>query len=73
MAGTLFVGIDVSSNSCEVALVDDQGRQIGRSFSVPNELEGAAKISEMVRLTAKAHQVSQIKIGLNQPRSMVSI
>ena len=45
---TLFVGIDVSSSSCEVVLLDDDGTQLGRSFSVPNNLEGASKLAEMI-------------------------
>lgn len=64
MTKTLFVGIDVSSDSCEVVLVNDQGKQLGRSFSVPNDLKGASKIREMLCATAEAHQASQIKIGL---------
>jgi transposase len=61
---TLFVGIDVSSDSCEVAFVDDQGKQLGRSFSVTNDLDGACKVGEMVCLSAEAHEASEVKIGL---------
>lgn len=64
MPGTLFVGIDVSSGSCEVAFVDDQGKQLGRSFSVTNDLDGARKVGEMVCLSAEAQGVSEVKIGL---------
>ena len=64
MPGTLFVGIDVSSDSCEVAFVDDQGKQLGRSFSVTNDLDGACKVGEMVCLSAEAQGVSEVKIGL---------
>jgi len=64
MPNTLFVGIDVSSNSCEVAFLDDEGRQLGRSFSVPNDLEGACKIGEAICLSAEAQEVSYVRIGL---------
>ena len=64
MTKTLFVGIDVSSSSCEVVLLDDDGTQLGRSFSVRNNLEGASKLAEMICITAHAHQLSQVKIGL---------
>jgi len=60
----LFVGIDVSSNSCEVAFVDDQGKQLGRSFSVSNDLDGACKVGEMICLSAEAQQLSEVRIGL---------
>jgi transposase len=64
MPSTLFVGIDVSSNSCEVAFVDGEGKQLGRSFSVPNDLDGACKMGEMIRLSAQAQEVSDVRIGL---------
>ncbi len=64
MPNTLFVGIDVSSNSCEVAFVDNEGKQLGRSFSVTNDLEGACKVGEMICLSAKAQEASDVKVGL---------
>ncbi len=64
MPGTLFVGIDVSSDSCEVAFVDDQCKQLGRSFSVTNDLDGACKVGEMVCLSAEAQEASEVRIGL---------
>lgn len=64
MSKTLFVGIDVSSSPCEVALLNDDGTQLGCSFSVPNNLQGASKLAEMLCITAQAHQLSQVKIGL---------
>ena len=60
----LFVGIDVSSDSCEIAFVDDQGKQLGRSFSVSNDLDGACKVGEMVCLSAEAQEGSEVRIGL---------
>lgn len=64
MPNTLFVGIDVSSNSCEVAFVDSEGKQLGRSFSVTNDLDGACKIGEMICVSAQAQEVSDVRIGL---------
>ena len=64
MPSTLFVGIDVSSGSCEVAFVDDQGKQLGRSFPVINDLNGACRLGEMICLSAEAQEVSEVKIGL---------
>lgn len=64
MPNTLFVGIDVSSNSCEIAFVDSEGKQLGRSFSVTNDLDGACKIGEMICVSAQAQEVSDVRIGL---------
>ena len=64
MPNTLFVGIDVSSNSCQVAFVDSEGRQLGRSFSVSNDLDGAFKVGEMICLSAQAQEASDVRIGL---------
>jgi len=64
MPSTLFVGIDVSSNSYEVAFVNGEGRQLGRSFSVTNDLDGAYKIGEMICFSAQAQEVSDVRIGL---------
>ena len=44
--------------------MDDQGKQIGRSFSVSNDLDGASKIGEMIRTTAEANQAREVRIGL---------
>ena len=64
MPNILFVGIDVSSDSCEVAFVDNEGKQLGRSFSVTNDLDGACKTGEMVCLSAEAQQATEVRIGL---------
>lgn len=62
---TLFVGIDVSSDSREVSFVDGEGKQLRRSFSVPNDLDGACKVGEMICVFAEAHQASEVRIGLD--------
>ncbi len=61
---SLLVGIDISANSCEVVLIDHQGKQIGPFFSIPNNREGAYKICERIKSATKPLQIKDIEIGL---------
>ena len=60
---TLFVGIDVSKTSNTVRLMDGGGDTLSL-FSVPNNLDGAAKLQEKLRYTLLHTDYSKVTVGM---------
>lgn len=63
MGQTLFVGIDIGSDTNVVRILDDSGEDV-RGFSVPNDLPGTEKLVEKVVDIATAKNAEKIKIGM---------
>ncbi|MDI6601924.1 MAG: IS110 family transposase [Thermoanaerobacteraceae bacterium] len=64
MPNTLIVGIDVRSQSLVVRFMDQDGNGPCKSFSVPNDLEGADKLISDIIAYALKMEASTIKIGM---------
>ncbi|MGF7431919.1 transposase [Thermoanaerobacterium thermosaccharolyticum] len=65
MPSTLFVGIDVSSQSNSVFFIDQDGNNlIKKPFSVSNDIPGADSIISEVISHANAINASCVKIGM---------
>jgi len=60
---TLFVGIDVSKTSNTVRFMDGNGESLSL-FSIPNSLDGAAKLQEKLRYTLLHTDYSKVIVGM---------
>ncbi|SES98040.1 IS110 family transposase [Anaerobranca gottschalkii] len=64
MPNTLFVGIDVSSQSLVVRFMDQDGNGPSKSFTTSNDLEGADKLVNDIVAYALKIDATNIKIGM---------
>jgi transposase len=63
MAKTLFVGVDIGSDTNVVRILDDAGEEVC-GFSVSNDLPGTENLVEKVVAKAVSLNATKIKIGM---------
>ncbi|MBE3581740.1 MAG: IS110 family transposase [Thermoanaerobacteraceae bacterium] len=63
MGKTLFVGIDIGSDTNVVRILDDTGEDVC-GFSVSNDLPGAERLVERIVAEAELLNADKVKIGM---------
>ncbi|CEP66577.1 Transposase, IS116/IS110/IS902 [Moorella glycerini] len=63
MGKTLFVGIDIGSDTNVVRILDDTGEDVC-GFSVSNDLPGAERLVERIVAEAELLDADKVKIGM---------
>ena len=63
MSNNLFVGADIDSKKFVICFLNDEGKQLGKMFSLPNSIIGTQTLSEKIITLCKKHNLNEIKIG----------
>ena len=63
MPTTLYVGIDVHMKTNAGCFMDQQGNQIGKTFSFPNSLPGARKLEETIQAVMQEGGFDSLRVA----------
>jgi transposase len=63
MSKNLFVGADIDARKFVICFLNDDGKQLGKIFSLPNSSEGTKTLTEKIITLCKKHNLNEIKIG----------